>query len=159
MKKKIVLLLAFFISGVFVLGQTAQKQKREISDLNLKDGVAIKGYDPVAYFSGEAKKGTKKIAHTHEGVTYYFASEDNREAFKKSPSKYEPQFGGWCAYALAKGPDKVKVNPKSYKIIDEKLYLFYDTVFADTLTLWNEEGDDQKQIESATKSWELVLKK
>src|SRR4051812_31539043 len=74
-------------------------------------GVGISGYDPVAYFMvSKPVKGNKENAAIYEGVTYYFATADNREAFKRNPAKYEPAYGGWCAYAMGTKGEKVEVD-------------------------------------------------
>jgi len=68
------------------------------AQFNLDNGIAINGYDPVAYFKkGAAVKGKNELAVFDQGVTYYFSSVENKEEFKKNPSNYEPQYGGWCA--------------------------------------------------------------
>src|SRR5580698_6272584 len=77
--------------------QATQKQA------NLQNGLALKGYDPVSYFSAQkAVKGDSKFAITEKGVTYYFSSRQNMEEFKKNPPKFEPQYGGRCAFAMGK---------------------------------------------------------
>lgn len=107
---------------------------------NLENGVAIQGYDPVAYFnSNKAVKGKKEIAVSHQGATYYFASSQNKEAFKSNPSKYEPEYGGWCAYAMGAKGEKVEVDPETFKIINSRLFLFYNRFFNNTLKDWNKD--------------------
>jgi len=97
---------------------------------NTPDGIGVKGYDPVAYFTGnQAVKGSKDQAVVYEGITYYFSSAANRDAFKKDPARYEPQYGGWCAYAMGATGEKVEVDPETFKIIDGKLYLFDNKFF------------------------------
>lgn len=83
-----------------------------------KGGLALQGYDPVAYFpegGGEPKPGKAGLTVTRHGVTYRFASEAHRELFLENPARYEPAFGGWCAYAMAEG-DKVEIDPTSFLI-------------------------------------------
>jgi YHS domain-containing protein len=115
----------------------AQQASPRIKQFNLENGVAIQGYDPVAYFSGKAVKGNKDMAVYYQGATYYFSSVANKEAFKKNPSYYEPQYGGWCAYAMGSKGEKVSVNPETFKVTGGKLYLFYNKFFNNTLTEWN----------------------
>jgi|SRR5689334_6062295 len=110
------------------------------AQFNLDDGIAINGYDPVAYFKkGAAVKGKSELAVFDRGVTYHFSSVENKEEFKKSPSSYEPQYGGWCAYAMGKDGSKVEVDPATFKIIDGKLYLYYNKFFNNTLKSWNKD--------------------
>ena len=148
--KKLIPILFLFLSYCKVYGDTKEVR---IEHYNLKNGLALKGYDPVAYFSGTAKKGDKKYAHSVEGVTYYFSSAENLKKFKAKPAQYEPQYGGWCAYAFAIDKGKVKINPKSFKIIGGKLYLYYDSpLWGDTLKAWNKNAD-KPQLTSADKAW------
>jgi len=105
---------------------------------NLEKGIAINGYDPVGYFTqGKPVKGSKDFAVVDEGVTYYFSSSASKEEFKKNPARYEPQYGGWCAYAMGSNGTKVEVDPETFKIISGKLYLFYNKFFNNTLKSWN----------------------
>lgn len=129
-----------------------------LSEYNLSKGeLALKGYDPVAYFQGNPAKGSKKISHIYGGVIYRFNSQKNLAAFKAEPTKYEPQFGGWCAWAMYDGGSRAGIDPESYLIIDEKLYVFYDTIIADTKKLWLERSKSAKQsemIETAGSHWQ-----
>jgi len=118
----------------------AQETATRIKHFNLEDHVAIQGYDPVAYFKqNNAVKGRKEFAVFYLGVTYYFSTAANKEEFKKDPARYEPQYGGWCAYAMGSKGEKVAVDPKTYKITNGKLYLFYNKFFNNTLTDWNKD--------------------
>ena len=118
-----------------------------------RKSLALSGYDPVAYFQEGPKKGSKQLSHTFKGVLYYFSSEANRAKFIEDPYKYEPQYGGWCAWAMFDGGGRTEANPESYKIIDGKLYVFYDGFFGDTLALWNDKGDDETLINTADQYW------
>ena len=132
-------MVLFFMLGLLVTGIQAQDQSGlRKKQFNLTDDVAVSGYDPVAYFVlNKAAKGSKENAAAHEGVTYYFSSAANKEAFKKDPAKYEPMYGGWCAYAMGAKGEKVEVDPKTFKIVNGKLHLFYNKFFNNTLTDWN----------------------
>jgi len=89
-------------------------------------GAAIEGYDPVAYFKqNKPVKGSAAYTATHQGSTFRFASAANRDAFVADPKKYAPQYGGFCAYAVANGY-KAKIEPDAFTIVDGKLYLNYD---------------------------------
>ena len=86
---------------------------------------AIQGYDPVAYFSdGKPTRGSRDIVHRWQGATWRFASESNRDAFAADPGRYAPQYGGYCAYAVANGYT-AKIDPDAWRIVDGKLYLNY----------------------------------
>jgi YHS domain-containing protein len=90
---------------------------------NLKNGVAVQGYDVVSFFNGTPEKGLLKNVVAHNGARYLFSSELNKVKFKASPEKYIPQYGGFCAYAMAEGKEVIP-NPESWKIRDGKLYFF-----------------------------------
>lgn len=117
-----------------------EQQPRDASKYR-EPQLAIDGYDPVAYFpegGGKPAKGKKELSLTHRGVTYRFANAANRDAFKASPDKYEPAYGGWCAYAMA-DDRRVEIDPKAFKITDGRLYLFYRDLFTDTRDPWNKD--------------------
>jgi YHS domain-containing protein len=127
------------------------------TQFNLEDGLAIQGYDPVAYFtSNKAVKGKKEFEYKHDGVAYRFASSANKEAFVKNPARYEPQYGGWCAYAMGANGEKVEIDPGTFKIVDAKLYLFYNSLFNNTLPKWNNEEADLKN--KADRNWKAIYK-
>lgn len=142
-KKQIITFILLLIIGV-VVAQTKY---------NTKGKVALKGYDPVSYVKyKKAQKGEKKWSIIHEGATFYFASENNLKLFKANPSYYLPQYGGWCAYAMGLDGTKVDINPKTFKVIDGKLYLFYNKFGTNTLELWNE--DEVNLKEKADVNWQ-----
>lgn len=141
MNKPILILFLSFIT-MSIAAQTATKRAMEF---NLENKIAIQGYDPVSYFRGKPLKGKKEIATTHEGVVYNFSSVANRDAFLKKPMSYEPQFGGWCAYAMGSSNEKVAIDPETFKILDGKLYLFYNAYFNNTLKSWNKDEVNLKK--------------
>lgn len=90
-----------------------------------KTGLAVSGYDPVAYFSQtKAIKGDHGITASHAGATYYFATAEHRDAFLADPDRYVPAYGGYCAYGVANG-HKVSVDPEAFRVVDGRLYLNY----------------------------------
>lgn len=125
---------------------------------NLEKNVAIQGYDPVAYFTEhKAVKGKKEFAVNAEGVLYYLSSAANKNLFIKNYKNYEPQYGGWCAYAMGATGEKVEIDPKTFKILGGKLYLFYNSFFNNTLTKWNK--DETTLHSNADKNWQSILNK
>jgi len=122
---------------------------------NLKKGYIAEGYDVVAYFSNEALKGNDLFITEFEGAKYKFVSSENLKTFNENPEMYVPQYGGYCAYAVAVKGEKIGVNPKSFQIIDNKLYLFYDSWGVDTLEKWNEEGVEKLQQQADT-NWKNI---
>jgi YHS domain-containing protein len=152
MKKQILILFVAFLSTVS-FAQTAAKRTKEF---NLENKVAIQGYDPVAYFTQKkAVKGKSSLASTYEGVTYYFSSQANKETFVKNPTSYEPQYGGWCAYAMGANGEKVEVDPETFKIVDGKLNLFYNAYFNNTLKSWNKDETNLKK--KADTNWKKFI--
>lgn len=149
--KRLILILLLGTS-LQALAQTSEQKNYNIN----KDGVAIDGYDPVSYFDGEPLEGKKELAYTLDGVTYWFTNEDNKSKFEKAPLKYIPQYGGWCAYAMGLKPEKVKVDPETYKIVDGKLYLFYNFYLTNTLKSWNK--DEARLKVNADKNWDSIIK-
>ncbi len=119
--------------------------------LNLKKGIAAEGYDVVAYFNAEAVEGKSEFKVSYEGATYLFKSAANKAKFVSDPDKYVPQYGGWCAYAMGKDGSLVKIDPETYRILDGKLYLFYNFWGTNTLTLWKENEAQLKT--SADRYW------
>ena len=90
-----------------------------------RDGVAVGGYDVVAYFAnGVPQRGRPEFSARHEGATYRFASAANLETFRADPQKYAPQYGVYCAYGAARGY-KAPIDPAAWRIVDGKLYLNY----------------------------------
>jgi hypothetical protein len=138
----------------------AQEKKRDVSHFNLgKDGLALEGYDPVAYFEeggGKPKRGSKDFELRHRGVLYRFSSAKHKSLFGKRPERFEPAYGGWCAYAMAKG-DKVEVDPKSFLLTDGVLTVFYKGLFNDTRKKWLEQPAELKKKADAT--WRKLLAK
>ncbi len=133
----------------------AQESLRK-KNFNLKDGIAIQGYDPVAYLKqNRAIKGSSDIAVYHQGATYYFASTENKEAFKKDASRYEPEYGGWCAYAMGSSGEKVAIDPATFKIVNGRLYLFYNKFFNNTLKDWNKDEPNLKA--KADANWTKIF--
>ncbi len=125
--------------------EQALAERPALPEYNLgREGVAIEGYDPVAYFpegGGAAQSGDPSISTVYEGVTYNFASAANRDRFVAEPRHYEPAYGGWCAYAMAKG-NKINVDPEAFLIQNDRLLLFYRTSLNDTRDKWAEKPAD-----------------
>jgi YHS domain-containing protein len=156
MKKFTTILVA--VVAVLLLNSTAfSQQATRTAQFNIEKSVAIQGYDPVAYFTqNKTIKGKKDFAVAAEGVTYYFATAENKELFRKDYKKYEPQYGGWCAYAMGATGEKVEIDPETFKIVGGKLYLFYHSWTNNTLTKWNKDEANLKP--KADASWTKFFK-
>jgi YHS domain-containing protein len=155
MRKKNLLIAILGLMINFSFSQDATAIRKQHFNLS-KSGLAIDGYDPVAYFKkNKAIEGKKEFSVNHQGAVYYFSSAENKDAFIKNPSSYEPQYGGWCAYAMGKNGDKVNVDPETFKIINGKLYLFYNRFFNNTLTSWNKDESNLKT--KADANWQKTF--
>jgi YHS domain-containing protein len=149
-----------FISLIFITAFSMHSNAQDVTALrkenfNLDKNVALKGYDAVAYFKqNKAVKGNPEISATYQGVTYNFSSAENKNAFIKTPVAYEPQYGGWCAYAMGKSGDKIEVDPETFKIINGKLYLYYNKYFNNTLKNWNKDEANLKA--KADINWQKI---
>lgn len=113
------------------------------------------GYDVVAYFNNKAIEGKENYSTVYDGVKYKFSSEVNRDIFKKTPEKYRPQYGGWCAYAIGAKNKKVSIDPETFEIRDGKLYLFYNSWGMNTLDNWKEENPKELKTK-ADRNWEKL---
>ncbi|MDM3869989.1 YHS domain-containing (seleno)protein [Porticoccus sp. W117] len=109
---------------------------------------AIKGYDPVAYFTeNRAVKGSKDFQHSWKGANWRFSSRQNLELFKASPNMYAPQYGGYCAWAVAQN-DTAGIDPDQFTVLNGKLYLNYNKSINDK---WTKDRD--RYIIDADKHW------
>jgi YHS domain-containing protein len=125
-----------------------------------KNGLAIGGYDLVAYFtSSKAVKGNPEIVSELNGARYYFASQENKNEFDRSPKQYLPQYEGYCALAVGTTGKKISIDPKTFKVTDGKLYLFFNgksfsgTTF-NSLEPWLK--DEGKLISKCDQMWPKV---
>jgi YHS domain-containing protein len=125
---------ALFISAA---GPAFAYKSQSKAPLNLDDkAVALRGYDPVAYVTmSKPTPGLAALTATHEGATYQFSTAEHQAMFVKDPAKFAPQFGGYCAFAAAKGA-KVDADPTIWNVTDGRLYVNFN---ADVGVKWNAE--------------------
>ena len=148
MKKSLILFLA---AGIAI---SALAQTKTLLNLD-KSGVAIQGYDPVAFFTEHAPvMGKPSITSSHDGAIYEFASEGHKKLFDEDPAKYEPAFGGYCAYGVAR--DKlVEIDVNAFQIVNNHLLLQYSTSVRDRFN-----KDQAGNLAKADANWPgLVAKK
>lgn len=138
----------FLIVTILLLSIGIYAQQSSVFQIN---GKAIRGYDPVAYFT-DAKPiiGFDSLHTTWNNSEWYFSSKENLELFIKNPEKYAPQYGGYCAYGTADG-HKAPTQPDAWAIIDDKLYFNYNTKVK---AMWDK--DQKGYIEKANKNWPLI---
>ena len=123
-RRALVSYLAVAVMVVAVAGFFGLSAKSEIAAHNIDSyGVAIHGYDTVAYFTdGKATKGKSEFEHVWEDARWHFASATNRDLFATNPDRYAPKFGGYCAAGVALG-EYADVDPEAFSIVDGKLYM------------------------------------
>lgn len=118
-----------------------------------RSGVALKGYDPVAYFKqSKPVKGSAQFSHEWMGATWLFVNAEDRDLFSASPNQYAPQFGGYCSWAVSQGYT-ADVDPDAWRIVDGKLYLNYNK---SVQMKWAQ--DVTKRIEEANQKWPALHK-
>jgi YHS domain-containing protein len=135
------------------LAFSAAAQNKTLLNLD-KGGVAIQGYDPVAFFTDHHPvKGKPEFASKFNGASYEFASQQHKDLFDKEPAKYEPAFGGYCAYGVSRNK-VVSIDVDAFQIVDGKLLLQYSKGVRDTF------NEDQKgNLAKATQNWPGLVEK
>jgi len=142
-------LVALAAAGCSTLGTNALDKSAAIN----KDakGLALDGYDAVAYFTeNKPREGKPEFTADYGGAKYQFATAENRDAFSKDPAKYAPQYGGYCAWAVSHGYT-ADTDPNTGKVVDGKLYLNYNP---DVAKKWQE--DIPKYIADGDSNWKKL---
>ncbi len=143
---------ALFSALVAVFGATPALARDPLVYTGTFSSTAVGGYDPVAYFTeNKPVKGNSNISTDYKGAKWYFSSTANRDKFVASPAQYEPQYGGYCAWAVSQG-NTASGDPLYWKIVNNKLYLNYD---ADVQKKWETNIPDF--IQKANANWPKVL--
>lgn len=142
----------FLLSVLLISGYLLNAQ---VPEVNANDGVALDGYDLVSYHKEGPVKGLAKHSVTFKETAYWFSNADNASEFEEDPQRYLPEYGGWCAYAMGLNGELVEVDPNSFKIIDGRLYLFYNSVLNNTLKKWNR--NESELLPEANKNWKKHL--
>jgi YHS domain-containing protein len=138
----------------FFARTAAGAEKSPVPAVNAPEGVGVKGYDPVAYFTlGRPSPGVDQYSYQLKGVTYRFASAEDRDNFKADPEKYLPQYGGYCAYAMSINRI-ADIDPSRWAIVNNKLYLNNNYL---SFHLWS--LDESGNIASADRNWPQYPKK
>ena len=148
------LTIGLFVVIVAIGGFAVTKKVSPISwgwwgDINTSSGLALAGYDPVAYFDvGRPMSGESQFSYKWGGAIWQFAYERNRDLFVQSPESYAPQFGGFCSFAAGKGVT-ADISPDAWHIDNGKLYLFADQ------SVRNEWVDkiDEGSLEASVENW------
>jgi YHS domain-containing protein len=118
-------------------------------EYNTSSGIALKGFDPVAYINdSKPTKGSSKYTFDWGKATWHFSSEENRNSFARNPDSFAPQFGGFCAFAAGKG-FTADISPDAWHVEAGRLYLFADQNFRDKWVAGLGEGS----LEQSTSNW------
>ena len=151
-QRKSSLVLAVVLGTVLSLGAlAAPASARDPIVVNAQTGLALSGFDPVAYFTdGKPKQGRVEMEWSRDGVVWRFANEGNKAAFGENPDVYTPRFGGYDPVAIARGAS-VRGHPLFWAVIGERLYLFYDDATRAAFV-----ADPGRIIESAERRWPEV---
>ncbi len=144
---KIISLLVFFMH-FSVWADVPVHQDRNEAEYSNQFAVVLNGYDPISYFveGGESPlQGKPTITFTYGQKMYHFFNQENRDLFKSNPLKYEPTYGSWCAYAMARG-SKVRINPLIFTVAKNRLHFFISrsakNSFDQDLKNYEENADD-----------------
>ena len=148
-RRKFLAAAAITATGPALLVRPAYAMKPKVF---VHDGLAIRGIDPVAYFTAGAPTAGD-AAHQSEwmGATWQFASAENKEIFEGNPEAYAPKYGGYCAYAVSKGATAT-TDPEAWTIYEDRLYLNFST---NVRQIWSE--DIPGNVEKADANWPGVL--
>jgi YHS domain-containing protein len=131
----------------------AQSQTKSLLNLD-KTGVAIQGYDPVAFFTDHKPVlGKPELPARHNGAIYYFASKEHRDLFKADPGKYEPAFGGYCAYGVSRNK-LVAIDVEAFQIVEGRLLLQYSKGVRNDFN-----KDTRGNLTKADANWPALLEK
>ncbi|RXT56153.1 hypothetical protein B6S44_08825 [Bosea sp. Tri-44] len=125
-RRSLILTIAATFAATVIAHDAHAEAPSPINTLGSPDGVAIRGFDPVAYFrDGGPRLGKAEFSVSHAGATWRFASAENKASFEAQPARYLPAYGGFCAYGTSRGY-LVKIEPEAWSIVDGRLYLNYD---------------------------------
>jgi len=144
-------ILALVLAG---LALPALAQNKTLLNLD-RAGVAIQGYDPVAFFTEhQPVKGRPEFVAKRDGAIYFFASKANRDLFLKAPAQYEPAYGGWCAYGVSRNR-LVEIDVDAFQVVDGRLLLQYSKSVREDFN-----KDTKGNLAKAEANWPgLVMKK
>ncbi|WP_299891960.1 YHS domain-containing (seleno)protein [uncultured Lacinutrix sp.] len=145
------------IALAFIITASLSAQDKMANNLD-NSNIALQGYSPVSYLDlGLAQIGNKNYKSEYKKVVYYFTSIDQKSTFDKNPSKYLPQYGGFCAFGAYAGA-KFRVDPNKFIVKDGKYFLYLNNVELDAKQLWLAEKNHTKLKNIADKNWTKLSK-
>lgn len=143
----------FVTAALVAIAVTAAMAEKNLVNLD-KQGLALQGYDAVGFFTEKKPvKGDPKFQSTYKGGIYYFASAENKAAFDANPAKYEPQFGGYCAYGVSRGYT-VPIKVEAFQIVNDRLLMQYDFGAQKDFN-----KDPQANLRKADENWPKLVEK
>ncbi|MGX1927935.1 YHS domain-containing (seleno)protein [Flagellimonas sp. 2504JD4-2] len=149
MKHSIKTTMILFALAVSSIGFAQDKKANNIDNSN----IALQGYSPVSYLDlGIAQKGLKEHKSEHNKVVYYFTNAEQKKTFDKNPSKYLPQYGGFCAFGVYAGA-KFRPDPNKFIVKDGKYFLYLYNLELDAQQLWLAENNHKKLVSTANTNW------
>ncbi|MCL6274161.1 hypothetical protein M3P19_09075 [Muricauda sp. 2012CJ35-5] len=135
--------------------QTSFGQDKKANNID-NSNIALQGYSPVSYLDlGIAQKGLKEHKSEHNKVVYYFTSAEQKKKFDKNPSKYMPQYGGYCAFGVYAGA-KFRPDPNKFIVKDGKYFLYLYNIELDAQQLWLAENNHNKLVSTANENWKKL---
>ena len=138
---------SLFSAFLLLMALSTVASAKELQNLD-HNGVAIQGYDPVAFFTdNRAVKGSAQFQSEYRGAQYHFASTEHKTAFDKEPAKYEPQFGGYCAYGVTHST-RAPIKIEAWQIVNGRLLMQYDLEIKDKFN-----QDQQGMLKKADQNW------
>ncbi len=144
---------SFMLGLIACVVLAASAHAKDLLNLDRK-GIAIQGYDPVAFFTdGRPAKGDPQFQSDYRGARYYFASSEHKAMFEKDPARYEPQFGGYCAYGVSHGA-RAPVKIEAWQIVNGRLLMQYDLSVKDEFN-----KDQQGTLKKADQNWPGLVEK
>ncbi len=143
------------LASILFCTQSLEAQDKKSNNID-NSNIALQGYSPVSYLDlGLAQLGSKDHKSEYQKVLYYFTSAAQKATFDRNPTKYLPQYGGYCAFGVYAGA-KFRVDPNKFLVKDGKYYLYLNNVELDALQLWQAEKDHKKLAETADKNWKSL---
>lgn len=147
----------YIVLVAFTVATSVSAQDKMANNID-NSNIALAGYSPVSYLDlGLAQRGNKEYKSEYKKVVYYFTSVEQKATFDKNPSKYLPQYGGFCAFGTYAGA-KFRVDPTKFIVNDGKYYLYLNNVELDAKQLWLAENNHSKLKSVADTNWKKLGK-
>ena len=146
--------ISIVVFAVFIANTSLAQDKKAHNIDN--SNIALQSYSPVSYLDlGKAELGRKEFKTEHNKVIYYFTSADQKKAFDKNPSRYLPQYGGYCAFGIYAGA-KFRPDPNNFIVKDGEYFLYLKNLELDAKQLWLAENNHVKLVNVANTNWEKL---